>query len=131
MSLEEITHNETQASPPKAKSTWRVWMRSLRPKHMLNNENFVHALPFIFFLSALAMLYIGNAYYAERTIRDLDRTNNEIKELRSEFIATKSALMLMSRQSAVAKEVHVLQLSEPLVPPHKIVSSSTASANGH
>jgi hypothetical protein len=109
----------------KAKSATGHWLsrlqQQLRPGKLLHHRNFFQALPFIFFISALAMLYIANAYYAERTIRSIDRTHNELKELRSEFISTKSDLMLISKQSEVAKAVDTMDLRESIVPPKKIV----------
>ena len=95
--------------------------KNLHPKKVLRNENFIHALPFIFFLSFIAMVYIANSYYAEKTIREIDKTNNELKELRSEYISTKSDLMLISKQSEVAKAVISMQIKESIVPPKKII----------
>lgn len=56
-------------------------------------------MPFLMFLFLLAIVYIGNSYYAEKTIRDIDRTQKEIRELRSEFITARSELMYCSKLS--------------------------------
>ena len=45
------------------------------------------------------MLYIANSYYAEHTVRDIDKTEKELKELRSEFIRGKSELMYSNNLS--------------------------------
>ena len=71
------------------------------------------------------MLYIANSYYAEKTIRQIDRVNQELKEMRSEYISTKSELMIMSRQSQVAASVEELGLKESVVPPKKIILKSS------
>ena len=78
-------------------------------------------MPFIFFLMGLSLVYIANSYVAERTIRDIDKTSKDIKELRSEYISIKSDLMFKSRQSQVAKEVLPLGIKHLTVPPKKIV----------
>lgn len=97
------------------------WWVKLNPKKLLHQENFIHALPFIFFISTLALIYISNSYYAEKTIREIDKANNELKELRSEFISVKSDLMMKSKQSEVAKSVAAMGLKESVVPPKKIL----------
>lgn len=89
--------------------------------NFLTREATVKQLPFIIFLCVMAMGYIANSYYAERTVRDINKVTNEIKELRSEYITTKSDLMYLSKQSEVAKAVQQLGLKESVVPPKKIV----------
>jgi hypothetical protein len=50
----------------------------------------------------------------------VNKVSNQLKELRSEYISTKSELMFASKQSEVAKSALELGLSEPVVPPIKI-----------
>ena len=40
----------------------------------------VHYLPKIFFVIVLALIYIGNTHYAEKTIRKIDRTKKETED---------------------------------------------------
>ena len=87
----------------------------------LNKDKVVDGLPYIFFLSFLAILYIANGYQAEKLIRKIYKTNNELKEMRSEYITTKSDLMYISKQSQVAKSTSDLGLKELTSPPKKIV----------
>jgi hypothetical protein len=87
----------------------------------LSGSNVVSSLPFIFFLTFLGICYIGNGYNAEKTIRELYKTGNEIKELRSEYITTKSELMYLSKQSQVAKATEKIGLQELTEPPKKII----------
>ncbi len=83
----------------------------------------LNQLPFIFFMSLLAIVYIANGYYAEKTVIELNKVTNDIKELRSEFITLKSELNYRSKQSQVAKAVQPFGLKESVVPPVKIVVS--------
>jgi len=78
-------------------------------------------MPFVFFMTLLALIYIANSYYAERTIREIDATGKEIKELRSEFISVQSDLMMKSKQTEVLNAVSGLGLKQSLQPPKKIV----------
>lgn len=87
----------------------------------LSKEKVTESLPFLFFLSFLGICYIANGYQAEKVIRKLYKTNNELKELRSEYITTKSELMYISKQSQVAKATESIGLKELTSPPKKIV----------
>jgi hypothetical protein len=91
--------------------------------NIFTKEEVVKHLPYVLFLAFLALLYIANGYYAEDTVRQLNKEGNELKELRSEYISTKSDLMYISKQSEVASmaEKKNLGLKESLVPPKKIV----------
>ena len=89
--------------------------------NFLSHEKIVQNLPFVFFLTFLGILYIANGYYAEKTVKRLYRTSNEIKELRSEYISNKSDLELIKQQSHVALSIKSLELKESLTPPSKII----------
>ena len=86
----------------------------------LTNEKTLKHLPFILFLALVAIFYIANGYYADDKIREVNKISNQLKELRSEYISTKSELMFASKQSEVAKSAEQLGLKEPVVPPKKI-----------
>lgn len=88
---------------------------------VLDRNQVVHAMPFILFITALIIFYIGNSYYAESTIRKIDKIKTELNDKRAEFISTKSELMFRSKPSEVAKEVEKMQIKEPLEPPKRIV----------
>lgn len=91
--------------------------------NIFTREEVVKHLPYVLFMAFLALLYIANGYYAEDTVRQLNKAGNELKELRSEFITNKSDLMYISKQSEVVNmaEKKSLGLKESLVPPKKIV----------
>ena len=89
--------------------------------NFLSHEKMVEKIPFVLFLTFIAILYIANGYYAEKTVKQLYRTTNEIKELRSEYISNKSDLELIKQQSHVAFAIKELELKESLSPPNKII----------
>ncbi len=60
-------------------------------------------LPLLIWLTLLAFLYITNNYRAEEQTREINRKQNDIKELRYQYISKKSKLMNMSKQSEVEK----------------------------
>lgn len=100
---------------------------SLFSGSFLAEESMIRQLPFIFFLTFLALLYVANGYYSEKTIREINSLNRNIKELKSEYIITKSDLMFLSKQSEVAKEAQKINVFESRTPPIKIVD--TANTN--
>lgn len=91
---------------------------------LANEKNFKH-VPFILFIAIMATAYIAYGYYADDTIRDVNKITNNLKELKSEFIYTKSELMFASKQSEVAKAAEPIGLKEPITPPLKIKVDST------
>ncbi len=89
--------------------------------NFLSKDNVVSFLPFIFFMTFLGILYIANGYYAEKVVRDLHKTGNDVKELRSEYITIKSDLNFKSKQSQVAQATASIEIYESTIPPTKIV----------
>ena len=86
----------------------------------------VNKVPFIMFLTFLAILYIANRYHAESVVRETVKMQREVKELRFESITTAADLMYISKQSEVARMVKEkkLGLEELVEPPSKIVIES-------
>ncbi|MFZ4633868.1 MAG: FtsL-like putative cell division protein [Saprospiraceae bacterium] len=56
---------------------------------------------FLLFLCFLAIVYIANAHFAERNVRDIQRLQKEIKELKWEYTSIKSETMYRSMQSQI------------------------------
>ncbi len=97
----------------------------------LTNEKTLKHTPFLLFMAFIAILYIANGYYADDKIRDVNKTANQLKELRSEYISTKSDLMFVSKQSEVAKAAEPMGLKEPVVPPMKIETDTNKVIAAH
>lgn len=89
--------------------------------NILTREGAIASLPFVFFLTFICLCYIGNGYYAEDTVRAINSIGSELKELKTEYIITKSELMFNSKQSQVAKALEEQGIKESVVPPKKIV----------
>lgn len=90
----------------------------------LSRDAAVNALPFMFFITLIVLLYISNGYYAEGQIRKMNKLTNELKELRSEFIISKSELASVSKQTEVALRALPLGVKESVEPPSKIIVST-------
>ena len=116
--VEEIVTEKIQkVQRPGKKGVLAKGLSSVFSGSFLTNEKNIKHLPYIIFLTFLAILYIANGYYADDKIREVNKISNQLKELRTEYIYTKSQLMFASKQSEVAKSVHELGLKEPVVPP--------------
>lgn len=129
--VEEIVTEKIQkVQRPGKKGVLAKGLSSVFSGSFLTNEKNLKHLPYIIFLTFLAILYIANGYYADDKIREVNKISNQLKELRTEYIYTKSQLMFASKQSEVAKSVQELGLKEPVVPPIVIeVDSSELFVN--
>lgn len=81
----------------------------------------VKYVPYVLFLTALGVFYIGNTHYAEKTVRKIDRLKVEVEDLRADYTTLKSDYMFASKQSEVAKSVRKSGIIESVEPPFKIV----------
>ncbi len=99
----------------------RKFIKALNVFGYIDKKAIVHFMPFVFFLTGLIILYIANGYVAERTIRNIDKTNKEIKEMRAEYISAKTELMVKSKQTEVAASLEPYGIKESTMAPKKIV----------
>lgn len=94
---------ELKAEQPNGPGRWKRW---------LNYQSIVKQVPFFLFLALLAVLYIYNGHLADKTIRNINRTEKEVKELQYEYTAVKGELISRSKQSELIKAVEPLGLKE-------------------
>ena len=92
----------------------------------LTRRRVISLLPYLLFLTFLAVIYISNVYYGERLQRESDRIQRELKEDRYEYITTKSRLMFQSKQSEVARNLDDSGVKESTVPPVKVIVTEKA-----
>jgi len=118
--IESKVDKPERPQKPRKKGVLAKGLSSVFSGTFLTNESTLKHLPFVLFLALVAVFYIANGYYADDKIREVNKVSNELKELRSEYISTKSELMFASKQSEVAKSAEELGLKEPVVPPIKI-----------
>jgi Bacteriodetes cell division protein (FtsL-like) len=116
---------EIKAEPKKPNKQARKFIRALNVMDLIDKASLIRFMPYIFFLTGLAVIYIANSYIAENTIRNIDRNEREIKELRSEYISGKSELMVKSKQTEVAKSVSSIGIKESTTAPRKIIDRTT------
>ncbi len=122
----EEKKQEQKQKPEKSGKVMRS-IASVVSGNFLSKEVTLKNLPFIFFLSFMAICYIANGYYADDQVRKVNRLANEIKELRTKYIVVKDSLVVKSKQTEVAKLLAKQQtgIKESVVPPKKIVIKIT------
>lgn len=86
----------------------------------LTKEAVLGNMRFILFCAGLMLAYIAYGYWTERTVRQLDKTNAELKEMRSEYLTVRSHLEQAQQQSHVAGDIQSLGLKESKTPPMRI-----------
>lgn len=116
-----------------AKNTFRVeeqrssggsvftWLeKALRADRLFEEGLPLKFMPHLLFSVALCIFYIGNSHYAEKTIRKIDQTKKDVRDLRADYTTLKAHYMYASKQSEVAKRVQEQGLYESMQPPSKI-----------
>ena len=67
-------------------------------------------LNYFLFLAGIAILYIANGHMADKTIRNINKTTQEIKDLQYEYKTIKSEVMYKSEEAQVEKAAAPLGL---------------------
>lgn len=95
-----------------------------RRRSLLYNRWLVKNIPFYLFASALAIIYIANGHYADKTMREINATAKQLKEMEYEFKTVKRDVIFRSKESELAKAVAPLGLKELIVPPVRLTDST-------
>jgi hypothetical protein len=74
-------------------------------KSILNYQWIVMNIPFFLFLAFLAILYIANGHQADKTVRAINATQKNLKELQFEYKTLKAELMKRSRAEQIENAV--------------------------
>lgn len=92
---------------------------------LLYNKWIVKNIPFYLFAAVLAILYIANGHYADKTIRKINSTAAHLKEMEYEFKTVKRDVIFRSKESELAKAVEPLGLKELVAPPVRLTDTLT------
>jgi hypothetical protein len=97
--------------------------RILHWKRLLNYKAVVKQIPFFLFLAFLAVIYIYNGHMADKTMREITKTSNELKELQYEYKSVKGDVLNRSKQSELIEAVQPLGLKELTTSPVVLIDS--------
>jgi cell division protein FtsL len=79
-------------------------------KKVFNYQWITGNMNFFLFLCFLGVLYIANVHLADKTIRNINKTENEVKQLQYEYKTLKSEVMYKSEEAQVVKQAEPLGL---------------------
>ncbi len=96
---------------------------------VIESELVIRNIPLIIFIFIWIFIAIGNGYYAQRKAQKIERLKREVKDLRDEYISTKSQLMYSTKMSEVARRLEKRGIKEPLKPPFKLFISKEEADN--
>lgn len=125
--IEPERHNEPRVKPKEAakassgSSIFSGIEKRLKLETYFEEGFPVQYLPKILFVMVLGLIYIGNTHHAEKTVREINRAQSDVEDLRADYTTLKADVMFASKQSEVARRVKELGLRESLNPPFKIV----------
>ncbi len=75
----------------------------------------------LLFLSFLAIVMIASSHNAESKVHEIARLNNEVRELRTQFVDGKTELMRLKMESSIIRKMTQKGLKRPARPPQKII----------
>ncbi len=128
--MNKIKNKEVNSSSlveqPKEKSTSfsisiDKLMNIFKVFNFFNRDLVIRNIPFVIYLTFIALFYIWNSYAVDKTVREIDKTDKELKEFRSEFITGKSDLMYKCKMTEVANNIEMYGVKESKEAPKKIL----------
>ena len=99
-------------------------LRSILNIEFLVKENAFKNWRMILFLSLLALIMISSGHSADRKIFKIASLNTDIKALKSDFIEAKKKLLILKKESNVAKVLAEKGIGPASSPPIKIILSN-------
>ena len=75
---------------------------------------------FILFLTVLALFMISSSHRIDKKVQKIAELNKNKRELRAQFVATKSELMKLKMESSISMKMEEIGLYASQTPPLKI-----------
>jgi TolA-binding protein len=95
----------------------------LKGKFLVSDGAFTN-WAFIVFCAMLAIIMIASSHSAERKVYRVAELNQQLRELRSEFVDTRKTLMQQKMESNVARKMKERSIGLSDKPPYKITVKS-------
>lgn len=87
-----------------------TWFKLIR-ETLAGGRWIMQNLNYFLFLSFIAVVYIANGHMADKTLRGINKTEQEIKDLQYQFKTIKSEVMFKSEESQIGQVVKPLGLA--------------------
>ncbi len=75
----------------------------------------------LLFLSFLAIIMIASSHNAESKVHEIAKLNNEVRELRTQFVDGRTELMQLKMESSIIEKMKRKGIKRPTKPPQKII----------
>ncbi len=105
----------------RVRNDWKTLVDKVSYKAIVAN------VPFLAFVAVLCVLYINNTQQAVEMQRELNKQNQELKELRWRYMDIKTQLMDARMETNVIKSATALGLKPLMLPAYTIGTDSTTS----
>lgn len=122
------TETKPVSSVTETSATAATGLRRNAIKMVLSYQWIVNNIYYILFLALLTVGYIFNGHQADRTIRQINRTAGEIRQLEYEYKTLKSELMYKSREAELLRATQPMGLILTRTPHQRIPVSHTPSS---
>ncbi len=86
----------------------------------ITTEMILKNVPFVSFLGFLATIYIANAHYAERNVREIQTYQKDLREIRWYYMSLQAENMYNSKLSEVEESVEEEGLRQTTTKPKRI-----------
>tara|TARA_B100001758_G_scaffold143817_1_gene123891 strand:+ start:1350 stop:1670 length:321 start_codon:yes stop_codon:yes gene_type:complete len=74
----------------------------------------------IFYLLLFLIIYISNQHSVEKQIREINKLEKEVEELRTDYVTLNNNYMFSRKESEILKRVKEIGLKNSKLPPEKI-----------
>lgn len=91
----------------------------LRGNFLVSDDSFKN-WRFILFIVGLMLMMIASSHSSDKKVMRIAKLNKEIKEMRSEFLDTRSISMKLKLESTIKNKVLTLELKPSQNPPQVI-----------
>ena len=95
-------------------------LRSILNIDFLVKEDALKNWRMILFLSLLALIIISSGHLADKKIFEIAQLNNELKEMKSEFVEKRAYLMELKMESRVIESLREIGIKPAKTPPVKL-----------
>jgi len=104
-------------------------LTSKQGQAVINYTWIIKHFAFLMFLALLGIFYIANGHWADNTIRDINITAKQVKDMEYEYKNLKSLEMYRSRESQVVQAAGALGLKPAATPPVKLETETSTTKN--
>lgn len=78
------------------------------------------SISYLILFVVLVIIYIANAHYHIKTMRQIKNTQNELKEIQAEYVSLKAELAKRTKASEMAKGLKDQEIKELRQPPYRV-----------